>query len=118
MDRADRNSLTALSCVGLAKAIREVNKGNTYFSPSIAKRIQEVGAPDYRPRIHLDLYGTLGDLFGDNLEALADYLARAELAIALEEWHRLIPEYEVANTEGLMESGPQIGIDKLHLRWA
>ena len=46
------------------------------YAGAIARRIQEVGAPDYRPRIHLDLYGTLGDLFGADLEGLADYLAR------------------------------------------
>jgi methylaspartate ammonia-lyase len=46
------------------------------YARSIARRIQEVGAPDYRPRIHLDLYGTLGDLFGADLAGLADYLAR------------------------------------------
>lgn len=46
------------------------------YARAIAARIQEVGAPDYRPRIHLDLYGTLGDLFGNDLEGLADYLTR------------------------------------------
>lgn len=46
------------------------------YAGAISKRIREVGAPDYRPRMHLDLYGTLGDLFGANLEGLADYLAR------------------------------------------
>ena len=46
------------------------------YAGAISRRIQEVGAPDYRPRIHLDLYGTLGDLFGTDLEGLADYLAR------------------------------------------
>jgi methylaspartate ammonia-lyase len=51
------------------------------YARSIARRIQEVGAPDYRPRIHLDLYGTLGDLFGADLEGLADYLARLGEAV-------------------------------------
>ncbi len=46
------------------------------YARSIAARIREVGAPDYRPRIHLDLYGTLGDLFGSDLDGLAEYLAR------------------------------------------
>jgi methylaspartate ammonia-lyase len=46
------------------------------YARAIANRIQEVGAPDYRPRIHLDLYGTLGDLFGTDLDGLADYLTR------------------------------------------
>jgi cytochrome P450 len=31
---------------------------------------------------------------------LGSYLARAELAIALEEWHRRIPEYSLADDEG------------------
>ena len=46
------------------------------------------------------------------------HLARTELAIALEEWHKRIPVYEVANTDGLVESGPQVGIEKLELRWS
>lgn len=46
------------------------------------------------------------------------HLARMELAIALEEWHKRIPEYHVTNTEGLIESGPQVGIEKLQLGWA
>jgi cytochrome P450 len=45
------------------------------------------------------------------------HLARTELAIALEEWHKRIPSYRVANTDGLVESGPQVGIEKLHLAW-
>ena len=27
------------------------------------ERCQEIGGPDYNPRIHVDLYGTLGELF-------------------------------------------------------
>ncbi|MES2999832.1 MAG: methylaspartate ammonia-lyase [Pseudomonadota bacterium] len=46
------------------------------YAASIAKRIREVGAPDYKPRIHLDLYGTLGDLFGDDVDGLVTYLDR------------------------------------------
>ena len=46
------------------------------------------------------------------------HLARTELAIALEEWHKRIPEYHITNTEGLVESGPQVGIEKLQLGWA
>jgi methylaspartate ammonia-lyase len=52
------------------------------YAASIAKRILEVGAPDYKPQIHLDVYGTLGDLFGDDMEALADYLDRLSKAVA------------------------------------
>ena len=46
------------------------------FAGQISKRIKEIGDADYKPRIHLDVYGTLGELFGMNLEPLADYLGR------------------------------------------
>jgi methylaspartate ammonia-lyase len=46
------------------------------YAASIARRIREVAAPDYKPRIHLDLYGTLGDLFGDDIDGLVTYLDR------------------------------------------
>ena len=40
----------------------------------LAGRVRAIGAPDYRPRLHVDLYGTLGELFGDDLPALVRYL--------------------------------------------
>ena len=46
------------------------------FAGQVSKRIKEIGDADYRPRIHLDVYGTLGELFGMKLEPLADYLGR------------------------------------------
>lgn len=45
------------------------------------------------------------------------HLARTEMAIAIEEWHKRIPHYRIANADGLVESGPQVGIEKLHLAW-
>jgi methylaspartate ammonia-lyase len=30
------------------------------YAEAIVRRIGEIGAPDYLPRIHLDVYGTLG----------------------------------------------------------
>jgi len=44
------------------------------FVRRVAARCQEIGDPDYRPRIHVDLYGTLGELFAMRIEPLADYL--------------------------------------------
>jgi methylaspartate ammonia-lyase len=46
------------------------------YAASIAQRIREVGAPGYHPHMHLDLYGTLGDLFGSDLDGLTDFLER------------------------------------------
>lgn len=54
----------------------------TEYARSIADRIKEVGAPGYKPRIHLDLYGTLGDLFGNDVIALTDYIANLAQVVA------------------------------------
>jgi len=40
------------------------------------QRIQTHGGPDYHPRIHIDVYGTIGDVFKSDVGAMADYLAR------------------------------------------
>jgi methylaspartate ammonia-lyase len=48
----------------------------TAFVRRVATRIREIGDADYRPRIHVDLYGTLGELFSMRIEPLADYLGR------------------------------------------
>lgn len=45
------------------------------FVRRVASRIQEIGDADYKPRIHVDLYGTLGELFEMDIVRLADYLA-------------------------------------------
>jgi methylaspartate ammonia-lyase len=45
------------------------------FVRRVATRIREIGDADYRPRIHVDLYGTLGELFSMRIDPLADYLA-------------------------------------------
>lgn len=60
----------------LAKDLGPGGQALMDYAGSISRRIREVGAADYRPRIHLDLYGTLGDLFGADLDGLAGYLAR------------------------------------------
>lgn len=46
------------------------------FVRRIAGRIKQIGAADYQPRIHVDLYGTLGELFAMKIEPLADYLGK------------------------------------------
>lgn len=69
----------------------------TDYARSIANRIKEVGEPDYKPRIHLDLYGTLGDLFGDDLDGLADYIA--SLAKEVEPFDLLLESPIIAPTQ-------------------
>jgi methylaspartate ammonia-lyase len=46
------------------------------FAGRVAKRIAAIGDADYAPRIHLDVYGTLGELFAMRMDPLADYLGR------------------------------------------
>jgi cytochrome P450 len=48
---------------------------------------------------------------------LGMHLARHELVIALTEWHKRIPDYELASDEQLYERGAQLTIMKLPLRW-
>jgi methylaspartate ammonia-lyase len=46
------------------------------FVRRVATRCKEIGDADYNPRIHVDLYGTLGELFEMKIEPLADYLGQ------------------------------------------
>ncbi|HXE48471.1 MAG TPA: methylaspartate ammonia-lyase, partial [Ramlibacter sp.] len=90
------------------------------YARAIAARIQEVGAPDYRPRIHLDLYGTLGDLFGTDLDGLTEYLVR--LGKAAQPFELLIESPVIAGTRqaqidalghlkaGLRARGSKVGL--------
>jgi len=50
---------------------------------------------------------------------LGSHLARRELQIALEEWHKRIPSYRVASgaLETLMSTGGQLGLTSLPLEW-
>lgn len=48
----------------------------------IAGRIQAVGEADYRPRFHVDVYGTLGEVFKMDVDAIADYIGTLREAAA------------------------------------
>lgn len=49
---------------------------------------------------------------------LGSHLARQEMSVVLEEWHRLIPDYELADESAVTEhTGGVYGIDALPLRW-
>src|SRR5689334_9918291 len=45
------------------------------FADTVATRLRQIGGDDYRPQIHLDVYGTLGELFGNDTDRIAAYLA-------------------------------------------
>lgn len=48
----------------------------------LKKRVQEIGGQGYRPILHIDVYGTIGELFADDTEKMADYLGKLEQAAA------------------------------------
>ena len=48
---------------------------------------------------------------------LGMHLARRELAIALAEWHRRIPDYRLASADTLEERGGQLSLNSLPLAW-
>jgi len=48
---------------------------------------------------------------------LGSHLARRELKIALEEWHKRIPHYRLETGVPITEHGGQIGLDNLPLKW-
>lgn len=48
---------------------------------------------------------------------LGSHLARRELRIALEEWHKRIPDYRLAPDAELFETGGQLGLTSLPLLW-
>jgi methylaspartate ammonia-lyase len=48
------------------------------YAAWVARRIRELGEPDYRPAIHLDVYGTLGELFREDIERIADFLVQLQ----------------------------------------
>lgn len=67
------------------------------YAGHLSKRITEIRDPDYNPRIHLDLYGTLGELFGSDLERLTDYLGT--VAEAASPYKVLIETPVIAKTQ-------------------
>jgi methylaspartate ammonia-lyase len=67
------------------------------FAEAVAKRIREIGEADYKPRIHLDVYGTLGELFSMKMEPLSDYLGR--LAQAALPYGLLVESPIIAKTQ-------------------
>jgi methylaspartate ammonia-lyase len=67
------------------------------FAEAVSKRIGEIGDADYKPRLHLDVYGTLGELFGMKMAALSEYLGR--LAQAARPYGLLVESPVIAKTQ-------------------
>jgi methylaspartate ammonia-lyase len=51
------------------------------YARRVMGRIGEIGEPGYRPIIHLDVYGTLGELFANDVERIAAYVGKLKAAV-------------------------------------
>jgi methylaspartate ammonia-lyase len=52
------------------------------YGHRLARRVRELGEEGYRPRIHLDVYGTIGELFELDIAKITAYLGRLKDAVA------------------------------------
>ncbi len=52
------------------------------YADWVSNRVQALGAADYQPAMHLDVYGTLGQLFGEDCDAMAGFIGRLAEASA------------------------------------
>jgi cytochrome P450 len=85
------------------------------FPLSLAGRDQAV-YPDAR-RVDLDRGVTRHLSFGGGPHrCLGSHLARQEMVVVLEEWHKRIPDYELAD-EAKEHGGQIFGLDSLNLTW-
>ena len=73
--------------------------------------------PDEFDLDRLSLNHHLGFAAGPH-HCLGMHLARHELVIALQEWHKRIPDYAIAAGAELRERGGQLALVNLPLRWA
>ncbi|WP_194830138.1 cytochrome P450 [Nocardia sp. XZ_19_231] len=48
---------------------------------------------------------------------LGSHLARLELTVAVEEWHKRIPEYQIVPGQELEQTGNMYGLQSLQLQW-
>jgi cytochrome P450 len=69
-------------------------------------------------RFDIDRYGNkhLGFAGGPH-RCLGAHLARQEMMIATEEWHRLIPEYRLGGKQPVEERGGMLTLFSLPLEW-
>lgn len=55
------------------------------YARRVVARIAQIGEPGYRPTIHLDVYGTLGELFRNDVDAIVRYLEEMKAAVGSHE---------------------------------
>lgn len=95
-----------------------VRAGTVVMLPTMAAGRDPEVYPD-AAEVRFDREAIRHNAFGGGPHrCLGSHLARVELAVALQEWHRRIPDYKVADLSKVTErSGQASGIDTLPLAW-
>lgn len=68
------------SSTGINKHIELKDEKLINYAKIIVNRIKEIGNKEYKPKIHLDVHGSLGDLFQMDFDLMSDYLGELQKA--------------------------------------
>jgi cytochrome P450 len=95
----------------------EIKAGEMVFLPLVAANRDENEFPN-AGEVIIDRKDNRHVAFGAGPHrCLGAHLARLELNIALQEWHKRIPDYRVDPSNPIREHGGQIGLSNLPLQW-
>jgi cytochrome P450 len=125
-DKAVEEFLRAYPMVMTGRKVRQdvtfhgcpLNAGEIVMFPQPAAGRDNTQFPDAR-EVDLDRGTTRHTSFSAGPHrCLGSHLARVELEVALDEWHRRIPDYRLDQTQPFTEhTGGVFGLDKLPLVW-
>jgi cytochrome P450 len=94
-----------------------IKAGEMVFLPLVAANRDESEFPNANEVI-IDRAENRHIAFGAGPHrCLGSHLARLELNIAMEEWHKRVPDYRVDPSVPIREHGGQIGLSNLPLEW-
>ncbi|HEY3631106.1 MAG TPA: cytochrome P450 [Jatrophihabitantaceae bacterium] len=94
-----------------------IKAGEMVFLPLVAANRDPDEFPD-ADKVIIDRQENRHIAFGAGPHrCLGSHLARTELNIALEEWHKRVPDYRVDESIPIREHGGQIGLSNLPLVW-
>jgi len=85
---------------GLFNNVEKVGENGerlTEFVSWLARRVDEIGPSEYEPTFHVDVYGTIGDIFGPPYD-------RSEVTAVFDELETAAGEYDL-QLEGPMDAG-------------
>ncbi|MEU1185525.1 cytochrome P450 [Streptomyces sp. NPDC005820] len=94
-----------------------VKRGEMVMLP-LAVTNRDPGRYDHPHQVDLHREATNHIAFGSGPHrCLGSHLARLELNVAVQEWHRRIPDYRIAPGQQLWQHGNMYGIKSLRLEW-